>query len=221
MPCFLKTKKGMIVIMYFEVFTVGVLAAISPGPDFLVVTKNSLNNGPRVGVATALGISVALVFHITYTVIGFDLIQNNYLIFKTIQILGSMYLIWIGLQLIKTSSGNDAGNIKKIDTNINFKNLLEGFKEGFMCNLLNPKAVLFFMSIFSQFLSINTTYVMKWILGLEIILTVGVWFIILSIFISSHKFRGIYLKYQYLFNRILGLILFYFAIKIILTVTNL
>jgi threonine/homoserine/homoserine lactone efflux protein len=63
--------------MYLEVFIVGILAALSPGPDFVVVTKNSLGIGRKFGIATALGIASALIVHITYTVLGFTIILEK------------------------------------------------------------------------------------------------------------------------------------------------
>lgn len=63
--------------MYVEIFLIGVLAALSPGPDFVVVMKNSLGIGRKYGVVTAMGVACALIVHITYTVLGFTIILEK------------------------------------------------------------------------------------------------------------------------------------------------
>lgn len=60
--------------MFIEVFLVGILAGMSPGSDFFVVMRNSLGYSRKAGVATALGIGLALTIHVSYTIWGFLLI---------------------------------------------------------------------------------------------------------------------------------------------------
>lgn len=57
--------------MYVEIFLIGVLVALSPGPDFVVIMKNSLGIDRKYGIITALGIASALIVHVTYTILGF------------------------------------------------------------------------------------------------------------------------------------------------------
>lgn len=91
--------------MYTQIFLVGLLAAMSPGPDFFIVMKNSLGFGSRVGIATAFGICLALVVHITYTIFGFAFILQKYpVVFILIQLLGAAYLIWLGWHAIQSTS---------------------------------------------------------------------------------------------------------------------
>jgi len=94
--------------MFVEVFLVGILAGISPGPDFFVVMKNSLNFGVRVGVATAIGIACALIVHIAYTVMGFAfLLQQSAGLFYAIQLAGALYLLWLGFGALTAASGGE------------------------------------------------------------------------------------------------------------------
>ncbi|NGQ93585.1 LysE family translocator [Brevibacillus sp. SYP-B805] len=207
--------------MFFEVFLIGILAALSPGPDFVVVMKNSLGFGRRIGIATAIGIAFALFIHITYTILGFTYIMEKVpSIFLTIKLMGSLYLLWLGFQAIRSAPPNGPRQTDTPQTTV-AKTLLQGFREGFLCNVLNPKAALFFLSIFSQFISTDTGSWVRWIYGLEIVVAVGLWFVSLSAVISYRTFREFYERYHYWFDRCLGSILIYFAVVIVVsTITS-
>lgn len=200
-----------------EVFLVGVLAALSPGPDFVVVMKNSLGLGRKYGVVTALGVASALIVHITYTILGFSIIlEKSAVIFNLIKLAGAIYLLWLGYKGIRSKSYSENSNEvrveKKLQTSIG-----QGFREGFLCNLLNPKAPLFFLSVFSQFLGHDTPDWMRWIYGGETILAIGIWFILLAILISNNYFRKLYQQYMHWFDRGLGIILIILAVTIGIT----
>lgn len=204
--------------MFIEVFLVGILAGMSPGPDFFVVMRNTLGYSRKAGVATALGIGLALTIHVSYTICGFSLIfQKNPLIYQSIQLIGAFYLIWLGIHSIQSSPAKNNFNADNSTRHPKSKDFFQGFRDGFLCNLLNPKAVFFFLSIFSQFLSPGTPNWVKWFYGLEITCAVGIWFVLLAFIISSQRFRGFYQKYYYWFDRILGGVLLYFAARIIVS----
>jgi RhtB (resistance to homoserine/threonine) family protein len=203
--------------VYIEVFLVGILAALSPGPDFVVVMKNSLGIGRKYGIATALGIASALIVHITYTILGFTIVlEKAPVVFNVIKLIGAAYLLWLGWQGIRSKAQSESKH------DIGIEHLLkpsmgQGFREGFLCNVLNPKSALFFLSVFSQFIGPNTSNWMRWIYGGEIILAVGLWFILLAILISNNYFRKLYQQYMHWFDRGLGIILIIFAVTIGIT----
>ncbi|MGG3625946.1 LysE family translocator [Bacillus gobiensis] len=201
--------------MFLQIFLIGILSGLSPGPDFFLVMKNSLGFGRRLGIATALGIASALFVHITYTILGFTYIIEKFpSIFITIKLAGSLYLLWLGFHAIKSVKQNKeqsgTGSKARMD-----KNVKQGFREGFICNVLNPKAALFFLSVFSQFISADTASWVRWIYGTEIVIAVGLWFTFISTVISYQKFRTFYERYSHWFDRGLGAILIYFAVFIV------
>lgn len=71
---------------------------------------------------------------------------------------------------------------------------MSDFMNGFLCNILNPKAFVFFLSIFSQFVTPETSRRLEWIYGFEVVLAVGCWFIILAVLISLPVFTELYQK---------------------------
>ncbi|MGQ3380885.1 LysE family translocator [Priestia endophytica] len=177
--------------------------------------KNSLGFGRRIGIATALGIASALFVHVTYTILGFTYIIEKFpSIFIVIKLAGSLYLLWLGFHAIRSVKQDKEENEMGLKVNTD-KGVKQGFREGFICNVLNPKAALFFLSIFSQFISSDTASWIRWIYGTEIILAVALWFTFVSSVISYKKFRSFYERYNHWFDRCLGAILIYFAIFIV------
>jgi RhtB (resistance to homoserine/threonine) family protein len=205
------------VLLFFEVFLIGILAAMSPGPDFFIVMKNSLGFGRRIGMATALGIAVALFIHITYTILGFTYLMEKIPgIFTAIKLTGSLYLLWLGIQAIRSTPKPGHRQTESPQSNAN-KTFMQGFCEGFLCNVLNPKAALFFLSVFSQFISIDTDDWVRWFYGVEVVFAVGIWFLFLAAVISFQTFRECYERYSFWFDRCLGGILLYFAVVIVVS----
>lgn len=201
--------------MFSQIFLIGILAGMSPGPDFFIVMKNSLEYGKKIGIGTAIGIATALLIHVSYTILGLALIlQKHIYVFKVIQISGACYLAYLGTQaIISTFSGKEV-NLEYSGTACDSKSFLQGFKNGFLCNILNPKAFLFFLSIFSQFITSNTPSWVEWIYGLEVVGAVGGWFVVLSVIVSSKFFSQIYKKCSKWLDRSFGALILYFAYKI-------
>ena len=178
---------------FLQVFVVGVAVAVAPGPDFFMVLRNSLSRGRLAGVMTALGIGSALVVHVLYSVLGLALvIASSPAVFGLIRICGALYLIHIAVRCLfgKKTAMPDA--CVQVDASGGRDSLLRGWREGFWCNLLNPKAALFFLSIFSQFMTPATPNFLRWIYGAEVIVIVTAWFTLLALFLSTGRMRGMY-----------------------------
>ncbi len=197
------------------VFLLNLLAAMSPGPDFVMTVRNSLCYSSRAGIFTALGISLALGVHLLYCAAGIGyLISTSILLFSIIKILGATYLIYIGiasirargsrLDLASERSGSDLSRLK-------------AFRLGFLTNVLNPKATLFFLSLFTFVIGADTPrYVILIISGL-IMITAFCWFSIVSIFLAQPNIQQIFLKYEKAINLTLGGFLILLGLKIALT----
>jgi RhtB (resistance to homoserine/threonine) family protein len=208
------TSNGGGYVVFAEVFVVGLLAGISPGPDFVVVMRNSLGYGARVGMATAIGIGVALFIHVSYTVLGYTVILASHpQLFFTIQGVGAAYLAWLGFGALQTKVNKQSTPVMA-EKSADSRSVLQGFRDGFLCNALNPKSALFFLSIFAQFLSPGMPEWIKWVYGAEVVLAVGSWFTILSWLISSEWFRQAYYRHEGTVSRLLGIALLYLAVRI-------
>ncbi|MFO7718661.1 MAG: LysE family transporter [Thermodesulfobacteriota bacterium] len=202
-----------------EVFGLGLLVGMVPGPDFFVVVKNALQGGGAKGRATALGIGAGLLIHVGYSVLGLALVlQNAPHIFQTIQAIGGIYLLWLAVQTLRaslraSSPPSVSPAAKKQPGHTQSKRV--GFQEGFFCNVLNPKAALFFISIFSTYITPNTSWLIHWVYGLEIVLAVTLWFFLVSRIAASERFRRLYAVVYVWIDRAFVLVLVYFGLKVL------
>ncbi|MBN1499848.1 MAG: LysE family translocator [Spirochaetes bacterium] len=201
--------------MFLEIFLIALLAGISPGPDFFIVTRNSLGFGKKAGIASAAGIAAALLIHASYSIFGLTVIMNNYrLLFTIIQLSGACYLAYLGITAIISLFRKTKNTSSPEEKQMQVKSISKAFTNGFLCNILNPKAYIFFLSIFSQFMSPSTPVWIEWMYGLEVVAVIGLWFVVLSLIISSAVFKKAYLKMSKWIEGFFGAVLIFFALKI-------
>jgi RhtB (resistance to homoserine/threonine) family protein len=190
--------------------------AISPGPDFFMVTKNSIIHNKKAGVYSALGVSIAIWLHIAYSIAGLTLIiSKSILLFSVIKYIGAAYLIYIGFNTIFSKANlavelNDTQNKKSLSK-------LGAFKNGFITNALNPKTTIFFLSIFTQIIDINTSIALQLLYGVIISVVHFLWFYIVAIFFSHSLFLSKFQKHQKRIENIVGAALIAFGLKIAFT----
>lgn len=127
---------------------ISLLAAMSPGPDFAVVMKNSLFGSRRLGLVTAVGVGLGILLHVTYSLVGIGLlISQSIILFSIIKYIGALYLFYLAYQLLKQKKPEkvEESTEKQITPSP-----AAAFWEGLLTNALNPKVTLFFLSIFTQ-----------------------------------------------------------------------
>ncbi|MFT6984633.1 MAG: RhtB (resistance to homoserine/threonine) family protein [Psychromonas sp.] len=189
------------------------LAVISPGPDFAVVIRQSVSFGRKTAIITSLGIGAGISVHVFYTLlgIGFILTQsaNAFMIAK---IVGALYLTYLGVKLLFSKAQTATDTEVKLDSNKNHNR--RAFLLGFMTNLLNPKATLFFLAVFTSIVSIDTPLAIQSIYGIWITVTTALWFSLVSFFFSQDKVRAKFVSHGYLFERVMGTVLLIFAAKL-------
>ena len=171
----------------------GCLIVISPGADFVLVFKNSLSSGRRAGVLTGLGIGVGVCIHIIYSILGIGyLISQNLLLFSIIKYAGSAYLIYLGVMSILQANQPLLPQIQPMTPSCS--NGRKYFFQGFLCNMLNPKTMLFFLSVFSQLVpsSPESSSLFALIYGVYISLLHILWFCLVALFVTSHKAQTLF-----------------------------
>ena len=201
---------------FFSVGLIALLGAMSPGPDFAVVTKNTLLHSKKSGLFTTLGVGAALSIHMIYCVFGLAvIIANSIILFSLIKFAGAFYLIYLGLSSLfskqtKQLFTNKAPNIEKT-------NLLNvtAFRQGFLCNLLNPKATLFFLSLFTVLIRPGTSLISLIIYAVEIVVLSMLWFCSLTMILSHPRVKRLLDKTETLIVKMLGLFLIGFGVVLI------
>ena len=154
---------------------VTLLAVISPGPDFAVILRNALRSGRGPGLATALGISCGVVIHVTYTLLGLGWIVARYAwLLTAIKYAGAAYLVWLGCSAFL--SRKDGAGHEQPPVTAARADLRQAFRNGFLCNVLNPKTVLFFIALFTQVVAPDTPLAAQVGIGIYIVLVHLAWF---------------------------------------------
>ena len=204
---------------FITVAVIGTLAVISPGPDFLIVTRNSLLYSKQVGVATALGIAVGNVGWIATSVLGISLvIARTVLLFNALKLLGAVYLIYLGARLLCARREPAMEEILPQGAVAEKKCLstLAAFRMGLFTNLLNPKCAMFYVSFFSIVITPSTPTVVQCAYGLEIMLIAICWFSLLATVLSMEKIKGSFRRFSLWLNRVTGAILIVLGVKVAL-----
>lgn len=167
-------------------FPITLLAVISPGPDFIIVMKNALWSRAH-GAMSALGISNAIFIHVTYCIAGVGLvISKSIVLFSIIKTIGAIYLLYLAYQLIRSKKRE---NEVQLEAKTGQISLFQSYKEGFLANVLNPKATLFFLAVYSQVITPGTPILVQVGYGAFMSLIALSWFVFLSWSVNIPKIR--------------------------------
>ncbi|HDZ8925463.1 TPA: LysE family transporter [Aeromonas dhakensis] len=188
-------------------------AVISPGPDFAMVSRNSLLLSRRSGVLTALGIGAGVCVHVTYTLLGVGLlIQQSLWLFNLIKLAGAAYLIFLGIKMLRAKPAT-----AEVLADQPALSSLGALRTGFLTNVLNPKTTIFIVSLFMQVVQPQTPLAVQLGYGAFIVLAHAVWFSAVAIFFSTDSVRGRLLAVRHLIDRVFGALLVGFGMLLALT----
>lgn len=198
-----------IAIMHF-------VAVISPGPDFAIVLKQSLQRGLASALWTSLGIGTAILLHVAYSILGISIvIRTTPWLYTALLYTAAVYFIYIGISGLRskpsTHSQNDTNKAASISTK-----WYKAFGLGFLTNGLNPKATLFFLALFTAAIPQETSLFVQVFYGVYLAIATTVWFCFLSYISSREKIRLAYQSHGYYFDRFMGVVLIGMAIFLVI-----
>ncbi len=129
------------------------LAMITPGPDMVLVLRNTLVTGRRAGLQTSIGILTGNLVHITYSVLGIGLlISQSIIAFSALKYAAAAYLLYLGIVSFRS-----AGTKLEPSRIEGRPNESTWFVQGFVNNLLNPKGALFYLGVFTMVIRPDTS----------------------------------------------------------------
>ncbi|HEC8322744.1 LysE family translocator [Providencia rettgeri] len=193
------------------VATITILAVISPGPDFAMVTRNSYTYGIKTGLLCALGIAIGVQVHVFYTVFGITLvILSSPTLFLIVKLIGVFYLVYIGFKSLtnKVKISSDKTASQPLSA-------LNAFKNGFLTNALNPKTMFFVVSVYSQVISTQNSIWLNLSYGLFISFAHWLWFSLIAIFFATPVVRNKILNYQFIMDRTIGALLILLGLSLL------
>lgn len=192
------------------------LAVLSPGPDFFMVLKNAMTISRTAGIYTALGIASGCIVLFAIGMFGIgELIAGNKGLFWLLKIAGGVYLTYIALKSVFAKI-----NIEEPQLVYKTKNtaaMSSFYKTGLVCNLTNPKAFMFIVSLSTYAIAHggnNLADISAIILGSG--LAALLWFCIVSFIFGNYGVRKVFYQKQRIINLLFGAILLYIAAEIII-----
>jgi len=191
--------------------TIAIFMAISPGADFVMVTRNSIFYSRSAGLYSAFGVSMAIWVHVAYSIAGLAIIiSSSIVLFSIIKYLGAAYLIYIGWKTFTSKAMMDIENDGDKKSLGNF----QAFKIGFITNVLNPKTTIFFLSIFTQLVTLETPVWLQLVYGLIISFAHLVWFGIISFALTHPVLLKKFQATKHIIEKVVGTVLMAFGLKV-------
>ncbi|MFQ3235229.1 MAG: threonine/homoserine/homoserine lactone efflux protein [Paraglaciecola sp.] len=199
---------------FLTIAGVHLLAVASPGPDFAVVLRHSIGFGRRAAMLTSIGVGLGILIHVAYSLLGLGLlIKTTPGLFQIFSYFAAAYLAYLAWGALGSQPrGSISEDSLPYQTGISDR---KAIMVGFLTNGLNPKATLFFLSVFAVAVSVDTPTSIKLIYGLYLALATGLWFCIVSYFLSTEKIRIFIGEKGYWFDRLMGLVLLALALKLL------
>ncbi len=199
----------MTLIFWLQFAAVCVAGAMSPGPSLALVIRNSTKFSRIAGLMTAIGHGLGMGIYAVFAVTGLVIvITTNVFLFQLIQILGICFLLYFGIQFILQKSNEIIIDDKQ--KNIN------SFIQGFSISILNPKILIWFAAIFSQFVSVNGTFTSNSILVLTASIIDCIWYVIVALVVTSYGLNNFFQKRIDIVQKISGFILVLIGIILII-----
>lgn len=195
------------------IFIVMLLGLLLPGPDFFLISRNAILYEKTPAILTALGVSTGIVFHLAFSLLGIAIIiQEIPWLYRAIQIIGALYLIYLGIRTFFPSTPTDGA---PMPTRINGR-YWRAYSEGFLCNLLNPKVSIFMLSLFTQFITPETPTLEKMIISSMILVQNIVYWVGLVMIIEIPRVQIWLSKSRHVTTWVFGTFLLLIGISIIL-----
>ncbi|PLX94271.1 MAG: lysine transporter LysE [Desulfuromonas sp.] len=203
---------------FLTIAVIHLLAVASPGPDFAMVLRQSIVAGRTPALWTSLGIGIGILVHVAYCVLGLGLIiSQSIMLFNVIKLVGACYLLYVGWKSLRAKPA-EARTENGMD--MPAPDATQALRLGFLTNALNPKATLFFLSLFSVVINHDTPAVVQLGYGLYMSVATAVWFCGLSLFLTQQRVRNLFTRFGHWAERVMGAMLITLGLKLALTSRN-
>jgi threonine efflux protein len=194
-------------------------ALVTPGPDFVIVSRIAITHSRYAGLMTALGISCAILVWAGASLLGLSVLLERFAwIYGGLKVVGGVYLIYLGFQ---TWRGSFKPSVTA-EVSLTRQNTISSWvawRQGFLTNMANPKAVVFFGSVFTALLPPNLSDGSRLlVVGLIVIETI-VWFSIVAIGFSTKPAQRVYQRVKHWIDRATGSIMIFFGARLLISKT--
>lgn len=199
--------------------SVQLAATMSPGPAFVVSVRNALVYDRRAGILTAVGLALGVGAHVVFVLLGiaFIIAQSVYL-YAVIKYAGAAYLIYIGIKSLRARvRKTETPQSENHESKRVYISSFQAFKIGFLTNLLNPKAVVFFTAVYTQFIDIHTPLSIHLLYGFTSIAIEFLWFAGVAIVLTNPRIKQKFMGMVHWIERGCGGLMIALGVKLALS----
>ena len=198
----------MTFFLWSQFAIVCLLGAMSPGPSLALIIHNSINFNRMSGILAAIAHGLGICVYATVSVIILEFIlKNSETIFFVIQICGSLFLIILGLIFVFKKDNRNQIEAYQIHSN--------SFAQGFIIAIINPKILIWFIAIYSQFIDINASLINKTILVLTPSIIDAIWYSLVAILVTGYGLKETLNKRKFIIQKTIGVLLILIAFSLI------
>ena len=199
----------MTLIFWLQFAAVCIAGAMSPGPSLALIIRNSTKYNRLGGIMSAVGHGLGMGIYAIFAVTGLSIIiLTNIYIFKSIQITGIIFLFIFGILFIFQKN-------KELIIEDNQKKL-NSFLQGFSISILNPKILIWFSAVFSQFVKSDSTFLTNTILVITASTIDCIWYILVALIVTSYGLKDFFQKRINAIQKISGAVLIIISILLII-----
>jgi threonine efflux protein len=194
---------------------VQLLGAASPGPTFMIVSSASITGSRRVGLLAVCGVLLATLTWALLAAIGLGAVIARFpAIYTALQVAGALYLVWLGVKMLVTALRQ-----REISTNHQVLSMSsrQAVRSGFLTNILNPKSIAYYSSIFVVMLPSDAS---SWLFAAAVgtaLLVSAVWWISVALFFASNPIRQAYQRARRWIDAVMGAVLIGLGIRLALS----
>lgn len=191
------------------------LAAMSPGPDFVIVLRSVLTGGRRAGMACAAGIASGVLAWAAVTSLGIaGLLAASAVAFTVVKLVGAAYLVLLGVQALLAARRGGYEQSREPDAERTRNSALAAYRQGLLTNLFNPKVAVFFLALWPQFLPDNATAFDTAVLACIPAATCLLWFLTLANVVTALRRFLTTAKVRRTIDAVMGTVLIGIGVRI-------
>lgn len=187
------------------------VALLSPGPDFFLIAGNAIRYNLRGSRYICLGVALGNAVYIAVAILGWSGIRDSPQVFSVIETIGAGYLLWIGMQLLRSRP-----QALVLDSNESqVPGVLKQLFLGISSALLNPKNALFYMSLMAVILGPDVTLLQQIVCGVWMVFAVFLWDLFVAGAIGHQGIRGVLNRKIHWVERGAGAVLISFGVGLL------
>lgn len=205
-------------VLFLTIALVHLIALMSPGPDFFFVSQTAASRSRSEAMMGVAGLSLGVMVWAGIALLGLDIIlQKMAWLHHIIIVGGGLYLCWMGWQLLGSARAKHAQVTPTAEITVTLAKPGHSFLRGLLTNLSNPKAVIYFGSVFSLFVGEDVGASARWGLFLLITGETFLWFSLVAIVFALPAMRRGYQRVAKWIDGVAGILFTGFGLHLIFT----